>query len=79
MCGYTILVDAGQTRSCGQAFWGALTDGYTVDKARRDVYDAYQAVKPADPRELMHVWGDFYTRLHGVYTGVGGRETRWFR
>lgn len=62
-----------------QAFWGALADGWDADTARRQLFSAYQgANKPNDPETLVHVWGDWATRLKGVYTGFLGQETRWY-
>lgn len=80
--GYAISFQAGQTADCNEAFWGTLADGYTVHEARLEVYEAYDGSnKPANPVDLMHVWGDFYTRLSGVYTGSAypSPQTTWWR
>jgi len=78
-CGWSIYKTSNQTKPCMEVFWGYMADGWHADKARIELYDAYQGLnKPLDPRDLVHVYGDWNTRLHGVYTGTPGQETRWF-
>jgi hypothetical protein len=71
-----------QTRACNEAFWGALEDGYTVHEARMFLFDAYKGSnRPESATDLMHVWGDFHTRLKGVYSGSNYPlvQTAWWR
>lgn len=59
------------TRSASEAFWGALSAGATAHQARDEASDAYwDAIgeRRKDPRETLSVWGDYYTRLYGLYT-----------
>lgn len=76
--GYAITVSASQARNVAEAFWQRLEDRYTVTEARYQAYDAYQGGnKPGNATEFMHVWGDFYARLKGVYSGSTGANYNW--
>jgi hypothetical protein len=80
--GYNITKETEQTRRCNDAFWGALEDGKTVNRARFELFQAYEGTnEPAFATDLLHVWGDFYMRLKGVYTGseFPTLQTDWWR
>ncbi len=80
--GYSFPFLLSQTSAVDETFWQALAQGKTADVARQLAYKAYHGSNPpADYTQFMHVWGDFYTRLHGVYTGSGTPEdqTAWYR
>jgi hypothetical protein len=82
LVGYTITFSTDQTSQCDEVFWTALQDGFTVVEARQQTYLVYFGDnRPNEADEFMPVWGDFYTRLKGVYTGDDrnqGGET-WYR
>lgn len=64
-----IFVDKSQARA--EAFWSALSQGQTAHQARdqmvRQNYYPYRV--PGEPRDHASVWGDYYARLSGAYTG----------
>jgi hypothetical protein len=89
-CSYLIDVDIDRTKAVVQVFFSSLRDGYTVHQARIFAYDDAYAGAHDDPGsafEWMVVYGDWHTRLHGVYTGVSDvfsdgspvPITQWFR
>ena len=70
-CGYKITFQTDQNLVCTQALYSALCSGWTVDQARFRSYIAYKGDnKPLSATDYMAVWGQFQTRVHGVYTGV---------
>jgi hypothetical protein len=80
--GYAMTKMSDQTRACNEAFWERLEAGYTVHEARLKAYEAYKGDnKPASHIDFMHVWGDFYTRLKGVYSGSiePSPQPNWWR
>ncbi len=63
----------------GQAFWGALAQGYTAHMARDMMVTAYYSpMSPPSATSIVSVWGDYYTRLHTVYTS-DDTPSGWFR
>lgn len=79
-CGWTIYKSTNQTKACIEVFWSAMASGWDTDTARVRLYFSYQGDdKPTNERALVHVYGDFCTRLHGVYTAQLGQESRWVR
>lgn len=89
-CGWTISKYSDATKPCAEAFWHKLRDRYTVDQARIELYSAYvlwcinnnaTPNYPSDPRDLVHVFGDYYTRLKGVYsnTSSDSPQYKWFK
>lgn len=79
--GYSIIAKLDETKPSGQAFWEELMNEKTVDEARQAFFEAYKGSnKPATADQLLHVWGDFYTRMSGVYTGNYGHAPKgWYR
>jgi len=80
------------TLDCQVVFWNALKEGYTVHQARLELFDRFvewedenipdvQQVNPTNPVGLVHIYGDYYTRLHGVYSesSLLTSELRWWR
>jgi hypothetical protein len=56
------------------SFWAALTGGVTAHEARDAASNAYWYVIGENPQnhapeDTISVWGDYYTRLEGLYTG----------
>jgi hypothetical protein len=64
-----IFIDRSQDRA--EAFWGALSQGQTAHQARDQMVrqNYYPGRVPGEPRDHASVWGDYYTRLSGAYTG----------
>ncbi|MDW8290086.1 MAG: hypothetical protein RMM06_05145 [Armatimonadota bacterium] len=82
LVGWRITVRADKTRACAAAFWGALADGMTAHQARdRMVREYYRPNSvPGQPRDHASVYGDYYTRLRGVYTGSDSHSPHfWWR
>jgi hypothetical protein len=81
--GWSIYSEGRATTATQTAFWNALAEGYTVNKARNRALDAYsQALNiPRVPNDTLRVWGDFATTMHGVYLGIDGDtpSTEWYR
>ncbi len=80
--GYSFTFLLSRTSAVDTVFWHALSEGKTADEARQEAYGAYQGANtPQDYEHFLHVWGDFYSRLHGVYTGsaVPLAQTAWYR
>lgn len=76
--GYALSFKSNQTRAVNEAFWEHVKETYTVTEARVEAFDAYQGSnKPSYATDFMHVWGDYYTRLKGVYTGTAGQAPGW--
>jgi len=61
------------TRAASEAFWGALAGGVTAHQARDAASRAYWYHTTGDPNyqsptQTLSVWGDYCTRLCGLYT-----------
>jgi hypothetical protein len=66
-----------------RAFWKALRDGETADRARRLMVERYGTVVGENFRKreqfVTAVHGDPHAHLHGVYTGSHAKSMyRWF-
>ncbi|GIV15057.1 MAG: hypothetical protein KatS3mg022_0492 [Armatimonadota bacterium] len=69
--GWNISVDSRKTQACAAAFWSGLADGLTAHQARNQMVEEYFSPEPVPGpwRDYASVWGDYYTRLSGAYTG----------
>jgi hypothetical protein len=58
------------TKASSEALWFALAGGATANQARDVASNAYWALVGGYlfPTSTMSVWGDYYTRLYGLYT-----------
>jgi hypothetical protein len=70
--GWRIPVAVDKTQACAAAFWCGLQDGLTVHLARDQMVEEYfyPDPVPGSHRDHASVWGDYYTRLNGAYTGT---------
>jgi len=71
--GWRIDTVIGATSVVGATFWGALAGGATAHQARDAASRAYWLAIIGDPNyktptETISVWGDYHTRLCGLYT-----------
>jgi hypothetical protein len=81
---YLIDVAIDKTNVVTQEFFSLLSNGWTVNKAREKSYQYYDPDCPVSERiarshQWMAIYGDWATRLHGVYTGTEGRTLAWYR
>lgn len=67
--GWRITVGDIYANRTSTAFWGALADAKTAAQARQLAVNAYFGQRTTNPQNFLAVWGDFYARLYGVYTG----------
>lgn len=76
--GWSVIKYSLATKVSMLAFWGHLQQGYTADEARLQAEATYRTwvlynvgdIDLPDQRLLLHCYGDWYTRLHGVYSGT---------
>lgn len=71
LVGWRISVRVDKTQACAAAFWIGLADGLTVHQARDQMVAEYFYPEPVPGpgSDYASVWGDYYTRLNGAYTG----------
>ena len=67
------LVD--YTSVANEGFWSALAQGKTAHQAGNEMVRRYLGLRENEindevAREYVSVWGDYHTRLYGVYTGT---------
>jgi hypothetical protein len=70
--GWHINTDTTRTQADGNTFWSYLEQGMTAHLARDAMVDTYLGYKPQPPdaeSNYVACWGDYFTRLHYVYTG----------
>jgi hypothetical protein len=68
MLGWAIEAAINKINVASTAFWESLADTKTAVQARQITVDAYFGQEIEFPEQYMHLWGDFYARLYGVYT-----------
>lgn len=76
--GWSVLKYSLATRPCMEEFWTNMQIGYTADEARVEAENRYYQwvmehgieEKLPGQRFLIHCYGDWYARLHGVYSGT---------
>lgn len=85
-CGYLINFLLRRNADTTAEFFERLKSGYTVNQAREFAYIAYANWQvPRNFQTLAHEWmavyGDWKTRVHGVYTGIEDHDpvTEWYR
>ena len=87
-CGYVESFVGKCASATSEAFWQALQAGYTAHFARVKAYDAYintgfDSGAPENAYDFMHVYGDWFTRLKGVYTAnpamLESAQSDWWR
>lgn len=62
-----------------------MMNGYTANEARNRAIGEYVLLTNSDPvdeyqQPIIRVWGDYNTRISGVYTGTGSDSPMidWF-
>lgn len=81
---FNIEKQSDQSLAVSTAIYEWLAQGETLDAVRVRAYNAYNGEnKPDSPEELLRLWGDFYTKIKGVYYGPNWAEDSeplaWFR
>ena len=72
----------GWRRAFHTAFWESLEAGLTVSEARNSGVWAMAGLPDVgdspNPAAFMAVYGDYYARLYGLYTGTISAPNDWF-
>lgn len=81
LCGYAVSVDTTDSEPVASVFFDALYSGYTVHQSRIALYYSCGTDNANVYEGYLRVYGDFHTRLKGVYTGLSETNpvTAWWR
>jgi hypothetical protein len=90
--GWSIASPIAMAKPGAETVWDHFQTGYTADESRLQLYIRYRQWccdngEPVPPvgstaaRATIRLFGDFYTRLHGVYTGTDADSPMgaWYR
>ncbi len=78
--GWRTAEDSIHTNTCCQAFWFSISAGKTANEARNDAIVAVNLEfgTAYTPTNEVAVFGDYFTRLNSVYTGLNAGALNWY-